>query len=140
MNMLKEVKIDLYKTGFIKRVVMISNFAAYKFKDRNIMQRGETMSQQVNTSMVQEFGTKQERCVSLGKYIVDNGATVRSAAKVFGISKSTVHQDITSRLEKVNPTLQKQVKEVLEKNKQERHIRGGMATKKKYSELREQEK
>lgn len=138
--MLKEVKIDLYKTGFIKRVVMISNFAAYKFKDRNIMQRGETMSQQVNTSMVQEFGTKQERCVSLGKYIVDNGATVRSAAKVFGISKSTVHQDITSRLEKVNPTLQKQVKEVLEKNKQERHIRGGMATKKKYSELREQEK
>lgn len=140
MNMLTEVKIDLYKTGFIKRVVMISNFAAYKFKDRNIMQRGETMSQQVNTSMVQEFGTKQERCVSLGKYIVDNGATVRSAAKVFGISKSTVHQDITSRLEKVNPTLQKQVKEVLEKNKQERHIRGGMATKKKYSELREQEK
>lgn len=138
--MLKEVKIDLYKAGFIKRVVMISNFAAYKFKDRNIMQRGETMSQQVNTSMVQEFGTKQERCVSLGKYIVDNGATVRSAAKVFGISKSTVHQDITSRLEKVNPTLQKQVKEVLEKNKQERHIRGGMATKKKYSELREQEK
>lgn len=98
------------------------------------------MSQQVNTSMVQEFGTKQERCVSLGKYIVDNGATVRSAAKVFGISKSTVHQDITTRLEKVNPALQKQVKEVLEKNKQERHIRGGMATKKKYSGLKEAEK
>ena len=96
------------------------------------------MSQKVNPA-VQDFGTKQERCVSLGKYIVDNGATVRSAAKVFGISKSTVHQDITSRLEKVNPALQKQVKEVLEKNKQERHIRGGLATKKKYSELREQE-
>lgn len=98
------------------------------------------MSQQINTSMVQEFGTKQERCVSLGKYIVENGATVRSAAKVFGISKSTVHQDITTRLEKVNPALQKQVKDVLEKNKQERHIRGGMATKKKYSELKESEK
>ena len=96
------------------------------------------MSEKVNP-VVQDFGTKQERCVSLGKYIVDNGATVRNAAKVFGISKSTVHQDITSRLEKVNPALQKQVKEVLEKNKQERHIRGGLATKKKYSELRDQE-
>ena len=96
------------------------------------------MSEKVNP-IVQDFGTKQERCVSLGRYIVDNGATVRNAAKVFGISKSTVHQDITSRLEKVNPALQKQVKEVLEKNKQERHIRGGLATKKKYSELREQE-
>ena len=96
------------------------------------------MSEKVNP-VVQDFGTKQERCVSLGRYIVDNGATVRNAAKVFGISKSTVHQDITSRLEKVNPALQKQVKEVLEKNKQERHIRGGLATKKKYSELREQE-
>ena len=94
---------------------------------------------QKGNPVVQDFGTKQERCVSLGRYIVDNGATVRSAAKVFGISKSTVHQDITSRLEKVNPALQKQVKEVLEKNKQERHIRGGLATKKKYSELREQE-
>ncbi len=91
------------------------------------------------TSIVQELGTKQERCVSLGKYIVDNGATVRSAAKVFGISKSTVHQDITARLEKVNPALQKQVKEVLEKNKQERHIRGGLATKKKYSDMKSAE-
>ncbi|MCM1299636.1 MAG: sporulation transcriptional regulator SpoIIID [[Eubacterium] siraeum] len=97
------------------------------------------MSVKTTTSIVQDFGTKQERCVSLGKYIVDNGATVRSAAKVFGISKSTVHQDITARLEKINPSLQKQVKEVLEKNKQERHIRGGLATKKKYSEIKERE-
>lgn len=103
------------------------------------MQRGETMSAKPTPSVqvVQDFGTKQERCVSLGRYIIDNGATVRSAAKIFGISKSTVHQDITSRLEKINPTLQKQVQEVLEKNKQERHIRGGLATKKKYSELKE---
>jgi putative DeoR family transcriptional regulator (stage III sporulation protein D) len=79
-----------------------------------------------------EFGTKQERCVSLGKYIVNNHATVRDTANVFGISKSTVHQDVTARLEKVNPALYREVKKVLEKNKQERHIRGGQATKQKY--------
>ena len=123
---------------------MMENLSAYNKisvteKAEKIKQRGETMSPKGNTSTVQDFGTKQERCVSLGKYIVENEATVRSAAKVFGISKSTVHQDITARLEKVNPVLQKQVKEVLEKNKQERDIRGGLATRKKYSELRETE-
>lgn len=80
-------------------------------------------------------GSKQERCVSLAQYIIENNATVRTAGKVFGISKSTVHQDITSRLEKVDPELYKQVRELLDLNKQERHIRGGMATKRKYSEL-----
>lgn len=80
--------------------------------------------------------TKQERCVSLGEYIVKNNATVRNAAKLFGVSKSTVHQDITSRLEKVNPALYKKVRQVLEVNKQERHIRGGQSTKKKYSEMK----
>ena len=78
------------------------------------------------------YGTKQERCVSLAKYIIENKATVRNAGKFFGISKSTVHQDITTRLEKINPELHKRVKEILEINKQERHIRGGMATKNKY--------
>ena len=82
-------------------------------------------------------GSKQERCVSLAQYIIDNRSTVRNAGKVFGISKSTVHQDITARLEKVNPELHRQVREVLEQNKQERHIRGGMATKQKYLELSE---
>ncbi|MBE6879211.1 MAG: sporulation transcriptional regulator SpoIIID [Ruminococcaceae bacterium] len=77
--------------------------------------------------------SKQERCIILAEYIVENNATVRSAAKVFGISKSTVHQDVTSRLEKLNPELHKKVREVLEKNKEERHIRGGLATKLKYS-------
>ena len=67
--------------------------------------------------------------------MIDNKATVRNAGKVFGISKSTVHQDITVRLEKVDPELHRQVREVLEQNKQERHIRGGLATKRKYSEL-----
>ena len=81
------------------------------------------------------YGTKQERCVSLGQYIIANNSTVRTAAKAFGISKSTVHQDITTRLEKVNPTLHKEVKNVLETNKQERHIRGGLATRRKYAEM-----
>lgn len=79
-------------------------------------------------------GSKHERCVSLAQYIIEKKTTVREAGKVFGISKSTVHQDITARLEKTDPELYKQVREVLEQNKQERHIRGGMATKKKYAE------
>ena len=76
--------------------------------------------------------TKRERCVILGEYIIDNKATVRSTAKVYGISKSTVHQDVTVRLAKVDPHLAKSVKAVLQKNKDERHIRGGLATKLKY--------
>ena len=76
--------------------------------------------------------SKQERCVILGEYIAENSATVRSTAKIFGISKSTVHPDVTVRLAKVNPELYKKVKEVLQKNKDERHIRGGLATKRKY--------
>lgn len=79
--------------------------------------------------------SNQERCVILGKFIVENNATVRAAARQFGISKSTVHQDITVKLEKANKALYEEVKSVLDKNKQERHIRGGEATKKKYSEL-----
>jgi len=81
------------------------------------------------------FGSKQERCVSLGQYIIANKTTVRAAAKTFGISKSTVHQDITTRLEKINPALHKKVKNILEKNKQERHIRGGLATRRKYAQM-----
>ncbi len=81
-------------------------------------------------------GSKQERCVSLAQYMIDNKATVRNAGRVFGISKSTVHQDITVRLERVNPELHRQVRELLEQNKQERHIRGGLATKRKYSRQR----
>ena len=72
------------------------------------------------------------RASQLGKYIVENQSTVRAAAKVFKISKSTVHKDVTERLKYSSPMLYLKVKEVLEKNKQERHIRGGMATKRKY--------
>lgn len=74
----------------------------------------------------------QDRAVILGEYILDTGATVRAAAKVFKISKSTVHKDVTERLLHDNPQLYRQVKAVLEKNKQERHIRGGLATRRKY--------
>ena len=76
-----------------------------------------------------------DRAVILGEYIIDTGATVRAAAKVFKISKSTVHKDVTERLRRENPTLYKQVNEVLQKNKQDRHIRGGMATREKYKKL-----
>lgn len=69
--------------------------------------------------------------MKLGEYIVEHKATVRSAAKVFGVSKSTVHKDVTERLSKINPALAKEVNKVLTVNKQERHIRGGMATKRK---------
>ena len=73
-----------------------------------------------------------DRATLLGEYIIDTGATVRAAAKVFKISKSTVHKDVTVRLKNESPALYSQVKKILEKNKQERHIRGGMATKEKY--------
>lgn len=81
-----------------------------------------------------------QRAVMLGQYIIENRATVRSAAKKFGISKSTVHKDVSERLKKENPLLYKEVKNILEINKQERHIRGGLATKRKYSEIAERRK
>lgn len=77
-----------------------------------------------------------ERASLLGEYIVENNATVRAAAKVFGISKSTVHTDVSKRLVRVNPSLYKQVRKVLDVNKSERHIRGGLATKEKYLNIK----
>ena len=76
--------------------------------------------------------TIEERAVNLAQYIIDSKDTVRGAAKKFCISKSTVHKDVTERLEKINPLLAKEVREILDENKAERHIRGGMATKLKY--------
>ena len=73
-----------------------------------------------------------DRAVVLGEYIIDTGATVRATAKVFKISKSTVHKDVTERLININRELYRQVDAVLQKNKSERHIRGGLATRKKY--------
>lgn len=79
----------------------------------------------------------QERAVILGRYIVEHNATVRACAKQFGISKSTVHKDVTKSLKLLQPTLYLEVKKVLKQNKLERHIRGGLATKLKYQKLKE---
>ena len=74
----------------------------------------------------------EERAIVVAKYILERNTTVRQTAKTFGVSKSTIHKDVTERLEEINPSLAKEVKMVLEKNKSERHIRGGIATKLKY--------
>lgn len=77
-----------------------------------------------------------ERAVELAQYIIDNNATVRSAAKVFKISKSTVHKDVHERLSRINKPLYSDVQKILEINKAERHIRGGMATREKYINMK----
>ena len=74
----------------------------------------------------------EERVLLIAQYIIDHNATVRQAAKYFGISKSTVHKDTTERLEQINPVMAHEARKVLNLNKSERHIRGGMATREKY--------
>ena len=74
----------------------------------------------------------EERAIHIANYIIDYNATVRQTAKQFGISKSTVHKDVTERLMQFNPTLAKEARKVLDVNKSERHIRGGLATREKY--------
>ena len=77
-------------------------------------------------------GIVEDRAAELGAYIIETGATVRMAARKFNISKSTVHKDVTDRLKKFDPLLYGKVCKILEKNKSERHIRGGIATRRKY--------
>ena len=77
-------------------------------------------------------GYIEERAMEIARYIIDNNTTVRHAAKHYGISKSTVHKDVTERLAQVNPGLAAEVRKVLDVNKQERHLRGGAATREKY--------
>lgn len=84
---------------------------------------------------ITEWGGR-ERCVILGEYLVEHRSTVRAAAQVFGISKSTVHKDVTEALKYVNKSLYFEVQQLLLKNKQERHLRGGEATRLKYSDTR----
>lgn len=74
----------------------------------------------------------EQRAIELAQYIIDNNATVRGAAKVFNVSKSTVHKDVHERLIRIKPALYREVQKVLEVNKAERHIRGGLATQAKY--------
>lgn len=81
--------------------------------------------------------TIEERATELAQYIIDTKDTVRGAAKKFGISKSTVHKDVSDRLTKINPALAHEVRIILDENKAERHIRGGMATKLKYTKIPE---
>ena len=82
--------------------------------------------------------TDEHRPVILGEYIIANKATVRATARYFGISKSTVHKDVSERLPEINRQLAREVKSILEINKKERHIRGGMATKMKYQRIAEE--
>ena len=82
--------------------------------------------------MLQLEGNIEERAAALALYLIENRTTVRAAAKKFGISKSTVHKDLSERLPVYNRTLYLQVKEILEENKAQRHIRGGLATRRKY--------
>ncbi len=78
----------------------------------------------------------EQRAIEIANYIIQYNATVRQTAKQFGISKSTVHKDVTDRLEHINPSLAAQARIVLDVNKSERHIRGGMATREKYTHKR----
>jgi putative DeoR family transcriptional regulator (stage III sporulation protein D) len=77
----------------------------------------------------------EERVLEVANYIISSKATIRKTAKVFGVSKSTIHKDMTERLPKINPQIAKEAKNILEFNKAERHIRGGKATKLKYKAI-----
>lgn len=77
----------------------------------------------------------EERVLEVANYIIDSKATIRKTAKVFGVSKSTIHKDMTERLPKINPVIAKEAKNILDLNKAERHIRGGKATKLKYKAI-----
>ncbi|NLM35078.1 MAG: sporulation transcriptional regulator SpoIIID [Clostridiales bacterium] len=77
----------------------------------------------------------EERVLEVANYIIDSKATIRKTAKIFGVSKSTIHKDMTERLPKINPTIAKEAKLILDLNKSERHIRGGKATKMKYKAI-----
>lgn len=81
-------------------------------------------------------GLPEERAVALAEYIIKNNSTVRETAKIFRVSKSTVHKDVTERLFSINARLHDEVKKVLMQNKSERHIRGGIATREKYARIK----
>lgn len=81
----------------------------------------------------------EERAMEIGTYIIDSNATVRQTAKQFGVSKSTVHKDVAERLIYINPAMAEEVRKVLDVNKAERHIRGGLATREKYAHAHEKE-
>ncbi|MBR6917385.1 MAG: sporulation transcriptional regulator SpoIIID [Clostridia bacterium] len=87
---------------------------------------------------MRDYLSADERCRALAEYLTEHGSTVRETAKHFGISKSTVHKDLRERLKSIDRPLYEAASDILEKNKSERHIRGGIATKIKYDRLREE--
>ena len=87
-----------------------------------------------------DFDSIENRAITLAKYIIKTNSTVRQTASVFSVSKSTVHKDITARLKEINPALFADVQKVLLKNKKERHLRGGIATKIKYEKIKNHSK
>ena len=90
------------------------------------------MTAKGRTSYMMYISTAKERCIILGTHLVENNLTVRAVAQKFGISKSTVHKDLSQKLKQINKNLYASVKEILDTNKSERHLRGGEATRKKY--------
>lgn len=88
---------------------------------------------------VMRYPSQRERCECFAEYMIENRATVRRTARAFSISKSTVHKDITIHLKRINPTLYQSVKAILVENKQQRHIRGGEATRQKYLNYKREE-
>ncbi len=92
-----------------------------------------------NSGSEEPRSTGRDRCIALGSYIIEHNATVRATAKKFGISKSTVHKDVTEVLQWVNPSMCAEVREILDTNKKERHLRGGEATRRKYKEKGQEE-
>lgn len=121
---IEQAKIDLAAAQEVER----TQYEAMKVRVKAMYESGETSMLDIifSSSSMQDMLNK-------AVYIIDNNATVRQTAKAFGVSKSTVHKDVTSRLMQVNPTLARQARTVLDVNKSERHIRGGLATREKYA-------
>lgn len=103
-----------------------------QFNGATIIQQGRCIF------MIKSYSSLRERCEIFAAYLIENNSTVRQTASYFGISKSTVHKDLSNKLKHVNPSLFEQTKSVLETNKAERHIRGGQATKQKYLTMHKQ--
>ena len=115
----------------IRIISTTANFACIQCNNNDY--KGECVPQVCRDADAMK-GYIEERAVEIANYIIENNATVRQTAKQFGISKSTVHKDVTERLLQINPILANRARVVLDRNKSERHIRGGMATKEKYKQ------
>ena len=118
MDFISKIRFFFFLNELAQRVSLFPSSSAY------------TVKKQFRGLILKEY--IEERAVEIANYIIENNATVRQTAKKFGVSKSTVHKDVTERLIQVNRPLAEQAREVLEVNKSERHIRGGLATKEKY--------